>query len=561
MKKTIIFATFWLTLAAALCAARAGAALPEGDKVFAAMKDEMSRSMKKLDMDKLGKPYFLSYHVGDGHQFSVTASFGAEERVSSYDYRRLKVDLRMGSPKFDNSNFAPNMWEGYNAETDWYIPLEDDYDALRFAVWSATDKAYKKALENLSKKKAFVESKNMTELYDDMTPQPAYELFRDVPAQRLDETLWKENVRKVSAVFLKYPEVKSSSVRFNFGSGGVRFLNSEGSANRQPSCKGSVTIEAAGYAPDGFKLRSSRRHDFCLAKDVPSLETLVADAEALGAGMARMGKSEPIKAYIGPVLFEKDAAGKLFESLLANNLANPREVWTEKNRWSNESVYRRAGQLVERVGMRVTSSFLSVVDDPGAKYHNGVPLTGFYEADDEGVPAQKVKLVAKGKLSEYYMSRAATRDFSKSNGHGRGDFNEYPSGSPSNLFIVPEENPARVVPAAELRRKFLDLCKEQELDYCILVKGLDSMNSPFSAWKVFPDGREEAVHGIEFADASLRALRDITAVSSETYVYNLDWTTPGTIVTPDILVQEMEIKKSEEKPDKKPYLAHPYFGK
>lgn len=558
MKKNIITS---LALAAALCAAQARAALPEGDKVFAAMKDEMARSMLKLDMDKLGKPYFLSYHISDGHYFSVSASFGALERDSSYDYRRLKVDLRMGSAKFDNSNYAPNMWEGYSAETAWSLPLDDNYDALRFTVWSATDKAYKKALENLSKKKAFVESKNMTELYDDMTPQPPYELFRPAAAERLDEELWRGNMRKVSAVFLKYPDVKYSSVRLSFDSGGTRFLNSGGSAYRQPSCAGSVSMEVSGYAPDGFRLKSSREHDFCLAKDTPALEKLIADAEELGGNMARMSKSEPIKAYIGPVLFEKDAAGTFFENLLVNNLANPREVWTAKSAWSEDTVYRRAGQLVERVGMRVTSSFLNVVDDPFARYQDGVPLTGFYEADEEGVPAQKVKLVSRGKLAEYYMSRAATRDFSKSNGHGRAGFDEYPSGAPSNVFIVPEDSPARVMSAADLRKKFLDLCKEQELDYCILVRGFDGMSGPFSAWKVFQDGREEAVHGIEFTGAGLRALRDITAVSRETYVHDLDRSVPGVIVTPSILVQEMEIKKSEEKPDKKPYLGHPYFAK
>ncbi|MDO8804671.1 MAG: metallopeptidase TldD-related protein [Elusimicrobiota bacterium] len=559
MKKTIIIS---LALAAALTAAGGlNAAPPADDKVFSAMKDELSRSMEKLNMDNLGKPYFLSYHVGDGHAFSVTAGFGAAEQLNSSDYRRLKVDLRTGSPKFDNSHYAPNVWEGYNAETDWNISLDDNYDALRFAVWAATDKAYKKALETLSKKKAFVESKNMAELYDDMTPQAPYELFRPFAIERLDEELWRENIRKVSAVFLKYPEVKYSSVRLRFNSGGVRYLNSEGSAYRQPSCSGVVSIEASGYAPDGFRLKSSHTDDFCLAKDAPALEKLLARADEIGQNLVRMSKSEPIKAYIGPVLFEEDAAGKFFETLLVNNLANPREVWTEKNRWSNESVFRRAGELVERLGMRVTSSFLNVVDDPSARYHEGVPLTGFYEVDEEGVPAQKVKLVAKGKLSEYYMSRAATKDFMKSNGHGRADFSEYASGSPSNVFIIPEDNPARVVPMPELKKKFLNLCREQELEYCIKVKGLDGLYGPFSAWKVYLDGREEPVHGIEFTGTSLRALRDITAVSKETYVYNLAWSTPGTIVTPSILVQEMEIKKTEEKPEKKPYLGHPYFAK
>lgn len=550
-----------LALSSAFSAAGAHAAPPAGDKVFSAMKDELSRSMGKLDMDKLGRPYFLSYHVGDGHTFSVTAGFGAVEGLNSSAYRRLKVDLRTGAPGFDNSHYAPNAWEGYRAETHWGIPLEDNYDALRFVVWAATDKAYKKALETLSKKKAFVESKNMEELYDDMTPQAPYELYRPFAAERLDEALWRENIRKVSAVFLKYPEVKSSSVRLFFESGGVRYLNSEGSAYQQPACVGRVSIWASGYAPDGFRLYASNIDNFCLAKDAPSLEALLARAEELGRDLVRRSKSEPIKAYIGPVLLEKDAAGKFFETLLVNNLANPREVWTEKSRWSNETMFRRAGELVERLGMRVTAPFLSVVDDPTARYHEGVPLAGFYEVDDEGVPAQKVKLVAKGKLTEYYMSRAATRDFRKSNGHGRADFTEYPQGCPANVFIVPEDNPARVLPAPELKKKFLDLCREQELEYCLLVKGLDNMYGPFSAWKVYLDGREEPVHGIEFTGTSLRALRDITAVSKETHVYNLAWTIPGTIVTPSILVQEMEIKRTEEKPEKKPYLGHPYFAR
>ena len=129
------------------------------------------------------------------------------------------------------------------------------------------------------------------------------------------------------------------------------------------------------------------------------------------------------------------------------------------------------------------------------------------------------------------------------------------------MFIVPEENPARVLPLSELKKKFLELCREQELEYCIRVKGIDGMYSPFSAWKVYLDGREEPVHGIEFTGVNLRALRDITAVSRETTVHDLAWGASASIVTPSILVQEMEIKKTEDKAEKKPYLPHPYFGK
>ena len=540
----------------------AGAALPENDKVFKAMKDEMTRSMDKLRMDSLAKPYFLDYQVVEGQALGIAASFGAVESEYTAPYRRLRVDLRVGSPAFDNSNYAPNVWEGYRVETDWAVALEDNYDSLRYSIWAATDKAYKKALETHSKKKAYKESKNITELFDDMTPRPPYQLFRDAAQETLDENLWRENIRKVSAVFLKYPAVKYSNVRLNFQSGNARFLDSEGSAFKQPDCLGSVVIEAKAYAPDGFPLSAGNEQDFCLAKDAPALDTLIEKAEETGKKLSGMDKSIRIKAYIGPILFEKDAAGKFFDYFLVSNLSNPREVWTTPNNWSSEAVYRRPGALVERLDMRVLSPFLNATDEPSERYFEGKPLIGYYEVDDEGVPARKLNLVGKGKLMDYYMSRAATRDFKESNGHGRADFNDYASGSPSNVFIRPEPDSAKVLPLEELKKKLIDICREQELEYCLIIRGLDDMNDPFTAYRVYvKDGHEEPVHGLEFTGMSLRALRDIAAVSKEMNVYYPDWSTPGSIISPSILVTEMEVKKTDSKPEKLPYLPHPYFEK
>ena len=212
--------------------------------------------------------------------------------------------------------------------------------------------------------------------------------------------------------------------------------------------------------------------------------------------------------------------------------------------------------------MRVLSPFLNATDEPSERYFEGKPLIGYYEVDDEGVPARKLNLVGKGKLMDYYMSRAATRDFKESNGHGRADFNDYASGSPSNVFIRPEPDSAKVLPLEELKKKLIDICREQELEYCLIIRGLDDMNDPFTAYRVYvKDGHEEPVHGLEFTGMSLRALRDIAAVSKEMNVYYPDWSTPGSIISPSILVTEMEVKKTDSKPEKLPYLPHPYFEK
>jgi predicted Zn-dependent protease len=519
--------------------------------------------MAKLQMDSLQKPYAVSYQVKEGRSLNISASFGAMESHYSTPYRRLKVDLRIGSPAFDNTNYTPDRWRGYRPETDWDVSFEgDSYDSLRYSIWAATDKAYKQALETYSKKKAYKDSKNITEVFEDRTPEPLHEVFLDPKTETLDENLWKENIRSVSAVFLKYPAVSYSQVSLIFNSGSDRFLDSEGTAFKKPDCQGRVTIEAGTYTPDGFILSGGADEEFCLAKDAPALAALIAKAEETGKRLSSLDKSVTLKAYIGPVLFKKEAAGLFFSHLLAMNISNPREVWATPDRWSAEAVYRRAGSLVDRLGMRVLSPFLSVSDDPFARYYEGKPLIGGYEVDDEGVPARKLKLVEKGKLLNYFMSRSATRDFRHSNGHGRADLGEYPAGSPSNIFIQAADNSPKAVPETGIKARLISLCREQELDYCLMVRELDNLSDPFIAYKVYvKDGREEPVHGIEFTGTSLRALRDIAAASKELYVYYPSWNPPGTVIAPSILVQEMEVKKTENKPEKRPYLRHPYFDR
>ena len=73
----------------------------------------------------------------------------------------------------------------------------------------------------------------------------------------------------------------------------------------------------------------------------------------------------------------------------------------------------------------------------------------------------------------------------------------------------------------------------------------------------------------EFDGVGLRALRDIVAASSERTVYTFDerghlqgnrGELPATVVAPDVLIEELEFKKTEKKPEKLPYLKHPFFN-
>ena len=71
------------------------------------------------------------------------------------------------------------------------------------------------------------------------------------------------------------------------------------------------------------------------------------------------------------------------------------------------------------MGARVLPDSFSVVDDPTQKEWRGRPLFGAYEVDREGVMPKPLRLVEKGVLKGYLLTRQPVRGFEGSNGRAR----------------------------------------------------------------------------------------------------------------------------------------------
>ena len=66
------------------------------DVVMKAMRDELDRSMKQLQLEQLEKPYFISYHVQDRTSLDTSATFGALLSGGLARARYLTVQVRVG---------------------------------------------------------------------------------------------------------------------------------------------------------------------------------------------------------------------------------------------------------------------------------------------------------------------------------------------------------------------------------------------------------------------------------------------------------------------------------
>ena len=72
------------------------------------------------------------------------------------------------------------------------------------------------------------------------------------------------------------------------------------------------------------------------------------------------------------------------------------------------------------------------------------------------------------------------------------------------------------------------------------------------------DGHEELVRGAEFDELDTRALRnDLVAVGNDPLVGNRDGAVPTTVISPSILFDDLEVKRTDTKNAKLPEYPPP----
>ena len=113
----------------------------EGDVLMRALADELARSMDKLALDDLPRPYFIQYRAEDRVSYTMNAAYGGLTSSDRRHTRSFSSRVRVGSYEMDNTNVGG----GYGARAS--LPLDDDYVAIRHAIWQATDADYTRAIE------------------------------------------------------------------------------------------------------------------------------------------------------------------------------------------------------------------------------------------------------------------------------------------------------------------------------------------------------------------------------------------------------------------------------
>jgi TldD protein len=571
--------------------------------ILSAMKDELARSVHQLKLEDEAGPYYVSYLLQDSYTLGITADSGAITSNSDNRGRTLRTDLRVGSYTQDNSNFLSlnlgNLTDMLSASSR--IPIDDDYEVLRRQIWRVTDTAYKNALETLTKKKAALQNAVQTETLPDFTKSEAISNLAPEASLTFPKAQWTQLVDQISKLFLGQPKIQKSRVRLDVHIANSYYVNSEGTVSVQPSGDARLSVTAMTQADDGMPLNNFLVYAAASPEGLPDKARLESDIKTMIADLMAARTAPAAEEYSGPVLFIGQAAGELFGQGFSSLLAARKVPLSDNPQMTSMFGRVMENPFLNKINTKVAANFLSVKAAPTLKSYNQKALLGSYAVDEEGIASRDVSLIENGILKNLLMTRTPVKGFAQSNGHFRGG-----AAAPSVIQIAS----ARKLNYPQLKQELIKAAGEESLPYGYLVKGLTPMmealssndmdlvstlmmaqqgppdptqfrlTRPYSVFRVYPDGREEPVRGVEFGAVSINAFKNIIATSDEEIVYDYPASSSllqsglggllsmmtmsgmpaqayATVITPSFLIGGIDLKKVSGTFRKPPIVAYP----
>lgn len=543
------------------------------------LQGELTRAMAVLS--KQAEPmYALAYQVTDRTEVSISAQDGALLHSKREQARSLDVDVRVGSFQLDQTKALPGEYErgGYRGvellpvpalaasgddSTPLYAPDGAFAAATRNGIWIATNRAYEGARQRyqlVAQSKQRAQGREDRDKVASFTPAKPVVRFEPTRPLNLERSKWDETLRRLSRLSVRFPRATSSGVSLDVSSEVRTLVNSDGSQTQIQQDRVRLSLSAGAIAKDGLPVGQFDSIEAPSVDKLPPYDVLEAKYLAVLSDVDHLLDAPLVDPYVGPAILDGRAAGVFFHEVFGHRIEGHRQDADNEGQ-----------TFSSRMGQQVMPTFLSVYDDPRIRILNGIELSGFYSVDDEGVLGERAELVEHGVLRDFLMSREPTRAVSKSNGHGRRSPGYQIVPRQANLVVDPET----VVSQAALKQALILEVERAGLEYGLRFSEISGGYTqtarydtqafkvmPVLVYRVFRDGREELVRGVDIEGTPLTALSKIKLASDDFQVFNgvcgaeSGWV-PVSATSPSLLVSQIEVARQELTELRPPLLPSP----
>ena len=532
--------------------------------VLDAMRQELARSMENFKKQPL-PPYFLSYQITDTHSASVRGAFGTITSANDEGHiRQLNIDLRVGGPSFDNTHPVRGGIPFFDFGDRFslvQVPLENNPGTIRRVLWHETDQKYKKALEHYTRAKANSEVKVAPEdASGDFSKEPPEKYSIASVDIRFDRPVWEQKIRNYSASFARSSDIYEGEAALSGESTTRWYTNSDGSELQTSSAYYRLILYAYTKADDGMELPRFESFVASSLEDLPGDATILKTVDKMIADLHALKKAPVVDPFTGPAILSGRASGVFFHEVFGHRI--------EGHRQKDEN---EAQTFKKKIGEKILPDTFSVYFDPTLRRLGDTELAGYYAYDDEGVKARRVDVVKDGIFENFLMSRSPIAGFAHSNGHGRSQPGFAVVARQSNLVVAT----SKPVSHDALKKALLEQIQQQKKPFGLIFEDIEggfTMTQrlipnaftvlPVMVYRIYPDGREELVRGVDLIGTPLTVFSKILAADDRTQVFNgvcgaeSGWV-PVSASSPDLLVSQIEVQKKEKSQERPPILPPP----
>jgi TldD protein len=341
-------------------------------------------------------------------------------------------------------------------------------------------------------------------------------------------------------------------------------VNSEGTLVQTSQPAWHLFVIAYTKADDGMELPRYESFFGFTEQDLPDDRTVLEAVDKMIRDLEALRIAPLSDPYTGPAILSGRASGVFFHEIFGHRVEGHRQ------KLAND-----AQTFKKKVNEQVLPKDFSVYFDPTTRRIAETDLAGYYLYDNQGVKARRVTVVDKGVLKTFLMSRTPIEGLSQSNGHGRKQAGLTPVSRQSNLIV--EVAPSAVQP--DLKKLLTDEVKKQGLPFGLYFEDIqggftftgrtipNAFNVlPLVVYRVYPDGHEELVRGVDLIGTPLTTFSKIVAADKNVAVFNgicgaESGAVPVSSVSPGIFVSQIEVQKKQKSQERPPVLPAPFEDK
>ena len=520
----------------------------EQEIIFSAIQDELERSKAGFQLEGQPSAFQIDCRINSSQDLSIGAALGGIYE-SSYKERKYtgSINVQLGDTMITNDaiNMAASIGE------------KADYNMIRRILWQLGDAVFKNSINGISQKQNQLKGNPKPE---DEAGLPEYMLMpareyigESVVDTRIDRSALEDLAKKLSAVYLEFPEQYNTSLQINVQYTDIYRMSTEGLKLRLPFSMSTISTYTSVRSDYGAEFTES----YVIPFDATSFDADVLAALVREFAQTMQDKSRAVTGkdfYIGPILLENECVSESFSTIF-NEFGKATTTWSPYSYMQNSGL---TGSMV--LGKKILDEKLGMHLYSDMKTYKGQELAGYYTVDFDGLtPPSDFTVFEKGMLKNMICARTAAPGAVRATGHGRIPY--YYQLRPQPGFSIMHITSEKTVPYSKMKARLIAEARKNGLDHAYIQKNI-TYNCYLLIRVDVRTGKEELVQPDNTPEFGRMDFKHVLAVSREEKVSNFDFNyTTGqlsSIIAPKaIILESIEMQYSKPSPAEPFQLTNP----